>query len=314
MKQNILFLTILFFIIGCGAQNNPKESTGEDRSQNNSIMSEENLLPQTINIEFPKLIEDSPIVSFKENVHYIKNIMSILDENLLLLREVMPKITEECNNNTVCHFPKNYFIIQENTSIGEIDFIKYEPTQAYQYEIRLKLTEIQHLTYQWNEAQNDVISTYLNQNDRLALHYFNDSQNSQALYIEDARSKQKNSFIISLEETLSSTYHLRYNHIQEEHQNFSSNIVIEDEVVIDNNSFQIDKTQTIFTHLKDGDYLLLPLNSNIKNLDFINILALSKGSFSIFQGEIQGFLYDSDFSNNLEELSVFPLGRTQKIF
>jgi hypothetical protein len=221
MKQNIFLTVILLFILGCGAQNSPKEVIEDGRGQDNAMINE-NLLPQIITIKFPKLIEESPTLSVKENIKHVKNISKILENNLEILEKIMPKIVEVCQEKSICNFQKNYFTLEENISIGEIDFIKYEPTQPHQYEIVLKLTETQRLTYQWSEIKRDVISTYSNRNETLALHYFNDSNNSEALYINDTRSNEKNTFIISLEQTLSSTYHLRYNHIAKEHQNFSS--------------------------------------------------------------------------------------------
>ena len=311
MKQNIFFISILLFIVGCGAQNNPKEPTTPEG--NNGLRDDTEgssssiLLPNTINIEFPQSIENSP--TLKENVQYVKNITNIMEENLALLREVMPQIVEECKEKSICNFQKNHFIEERNISIGEIDFIKYEPTKSHQYEIILKLTEMKSLTYQWSEEKKNVMSTYSNKDEVLALHYFNDSNNSEALYINDTRSNEKNAFIISLEENPSSPYHLRYNHLTKNHQNFSSNIIIENEMLVEN-SFQINETQTIFTNLKDGDYLLLPPNISIKALNFIDILTLSEGSFSIFNGGIQGFLYADDFSDNLEVLGIFQLPKT----
>jgi hypothetical protein len=305
MKQNIFLTVIFLFILGCGAQNSPKEVIEDGRGQDNAMINE-SLLPQIITIKFPKLIEESPTLSVKENIKHVKNISKILENNLEILEKIMPKIVEVCQEKSICNFQKNYFTLEENISIGEIDFIKYEPTQPHQYEIVLKLTETQRLTYQWSEIKRDVISTYSNRNETLALHYFNDSNNSEALYINDTRSNEKNTFIISLEQTLSSTYHLRYNHIAKEHQNFSSNIVIENDVVIESTGNK-NITSNNFHNNKDGNYLLLPPNSNEKSLSFIDILALSEGSFTVFNGETQGFLYADDFSNNLEALTIFHL-------
>jgi hypothetical protein len=314
MKQNIFLTVILLFILGCGAQNSPKEIIEDGIGQDNAMINE-SLLPQIITIKFPKLIEESLTLSLKENIKHVKNISNILEKNLKFLEKIMPKIIDECQEKNICHFQKNYFTLEENISIGEIDFIKYEPIEPYQYEIVLKLTEIESLTYQWSEIKKDVISTYSNQNETLALHYFNDSNNSEALYINDTRSNEKNTFIISLEQILSYTYHLRYNHIEEEHQNVSSNIIIEDNILVENtgnkniisNSFTTNDSQTIFSNLKHGDYLLLPPNTRVKTLNFIDILALSEGSFTIFNGAVQGFLYADDFSNNLEDLTIFQL-------
>lgn len=294
MRQNILFL-FSFLLIGCGAQNSPKENAptpGEVAFADNGMV-----LPQCISIPFPRTITPTPNSLFNEDVEHVKKIKNLLLKNLSLLEAKMPEITQKCQALTICH-------LDEYPTLGSIEYRADTSRQNYPYSLSLEISPTELVTYKWSEHQDDVLSTYSSNQSRLSLHYLY-AQNREFMTIEDTHVDAFNSFVVSKQE---SRYHLSSNHIKAKRENFSSNILFDAERMLEYNE-QLYPFDSIAHDLKDGTYALLPKTSQIASSALMDVTDHALGTFSMWHGEVQGFLYSDEFIDTIEDLKPYYLTR-----
>jgi hypothetical protein len=192
MIRNIIFLAFIFIISGCGMMGS---SSSKDTSLANSDSSsgvastdlnssntdsaliadssientptptptaepttseEENILPQTISIDFPDILKqdisedknnteeinetienednqtlesnttiiDIGYAQLKKNISRIEDVVKIAQVNLVLLEKVMPQVLDRCEGMISCTFePKYLSIVLDNKTISKIDNI-----------------------------------------------------------------------------------------------------------------------------------------------------------------------------------------------
>lgn len=82
-------------------------------------------------------------------------------------------------------------------------------------------------------------------------------------------------------------------------------IDVDDESLFDPlNAFDFRELKVEALNLKEGEYLLLPINVNVLALTAYEVLNLSVGEFVVLQGYSQGILYDVSYREKLNELQV----------
>ena len=300
MRENLFLLFITLSLLGCGAQNNPnKKETVEDEVKNDNIIAinELQILPEIINITFPKNITNfSQNSLFNQDIERINQVINLSKHQLNVLKPLMSQIIKGCEGKKVCSFPKNHFEVKENNrsiTLGKITFVYNDENQTYPYQLYLEIGSTEKLTIQWREDKSDVITIYQKEIEQTTLHYLTDLKNKEAMVVKERREEEYNSFLIQQDET---NYHLSSNHIKNASLNFSSNIKLEKNLLVEYNE-NLFKLQQETKNIKEGSYLLLPLNQTIEALKLIDILELAQGTVSLFHGEVQGFLYNNQLKN-----------------
>ena len=299
MKQNIFLTCILAILfIGCGAQNHP--NTDNEPIEEESLLYEnEETLPQTIKIPLPiKFMENPNNEIFNQDIQRIEKNTSFIKQGLDQLKRVMPNILENCDYKSPCSIPSNDIYIKEgdkNISLGRIELKNNE--------ITLSLNQIEHLNFKWKNGTIDITTQYNYKEGNINLHYISDSNNRESIIIHEKYNNEHNNYII---QKTNISYNIQSNHIKETSKNFSSNILLEEGIILNYNE-NIFPLSFKNHHLKEGNYLLLPPHTNVKNLNLIDLISLAEGSFSIFNNQLQGFLYHQTYMHNIEKLIIFHL-------
>jgi hypothetical protein len=306
MKENILAFIILF-VLGCGAQNNPKQrEILEDGTMDNNALTTDtsSILPNIIDIPFPMMITELSLNSlFNQNIKRIQKIINLSKKQLIRLEQIMPQIIKECDTLQHCSFPKNHFSIKENNqhlSFGQIEFIR---TKENHYQLQLKVNSTSNLSFRWSDKKNDTITIYKKKHNKTTLHYMSDLEQKESMTIHDKQAEEYNNYLVQTDLT---NYTLSSNHIFNTHSNFSSYIKIKQDTLQEYNE-NIFKLSINTNRLKEGSYLLLPPNTDVKKLTIINILELTQGIVSFFNTEVQGFLYSDTFIDRTDELILYDL-------
>ena len=323
LKENILYLFIVFSMLGCGAQNNPIEefSSASEASSDSSVSTlattESNiLLPKSVAMDFPNALKDSSNSSFNKKVNRIQKAIDSEKYNFELLKLAIAEIEEACpESNATCNFGKDNFRVNHNHQtvlLGEINFIKSKEENKSSYALLLTLNDDIQVRYEWKEDEKDVFTTYLEGNNSLLLHYFKDNNQSEASYINDSLPNEKNSFMINVENNGSSIYHLTSNHIKNDEEEFSTNLRVEDTVLIENNesffTLSVDNNESNNTDNNESnntdnnvsnDVVRLspeaidPFNNRAILLDYIVSQDLKDGDYLVF-----------DANNTVEDLNL----------
>lgn len=291
--------------MACGAQNNPTENQSNPESEDIGMIADSVAsLPKTIAIDFPTTLSSSSNELFNDNVKYVKNILTIEKRYLGFLHQVMANIREECKLLTKCSIAVNHFTVEENGKdilLGEIEFITNIKDKFYDNALTLAISSEEKVSFRWNSIRNDVFTLYTKDTNSLEMHYLIDTiLNKEALYVEEKQVGELNTFMISLDANESKDYTLSSNHIKSGQENFSMNLLLRDEKLVENSIFEF---QTMTSTLEDGTYLLLfneNKENNITTLNLIDKLALQKGSVSLFNGEIQGHIVDEVLTDTFE--------------
>jgi len=299
----MLYLFILFVMLGCGAQNNPIEeasdasSASSDASVNSLATTENNiLLPESVAMDFPNALKGSSNSSFNQKVNRIQKVIDSEKYNFELLKLVIDEIQEACpETNATCNFGKDNFRVNHNHQtvlLGEINFIKSKEENKSSYNLLLTLNDDIQVRYEWKEDEKNVFTTYLEGNNSLLSHYFRENNKSEASYINDSLPNEKNSFMINLENNGSSLYSLTSNHIKNNKQEFSTNLHVTDKVLLeDNESFfnvSIDKNESNNTETNlTSNFSLSTLTINLPDnrvilLDYIVSKDLKDGDYLVF--------------------------------
>jgi len=296
MRENIFLALIIISVLGCGAQNNPiKETQREDNSASSSIMSSISL-PKKIYIPFPIDINSSENSPFNRDIQQVKKTIALLRLKLKKLEKEFSNIIDFCKEKSICH-------INKTLQLEAIDFIQDHNNATYQYKLMVESNQTTHITFSWSKDNSDIISSYIEKNSILSLRYLTNFQKKETMLIHNKQTKKESSYIVQSNDK---KYHLSYNLIQNGLENFSSNIKFEDDLILEYNE-NIFELNIATKNLKEGSYLLLPPKTKVKSLSFIEIVELAQGTFSFFDGEVQGFLYDDKFINNIDELILFHL-------
>jgi len=347
LKNNVLYLFVLFVLLGCGAQNNPigESSSASATSEPDAIgatlaTSGSNiLLPESVAIDFPNALKNSSNSSFNQKVNRIQKVIDSEKYNLELLKLAIDEIEEGCpESNSTCNFGKDEFRVNHNHQtvlLGEINFNKYTEENKSSYDLLLSLNDDIRVRYQWEENENSVFTTYLEGNSSLKLHYFRENNRSEASYINDNLVDEKNSFMINVESNDSSLYFLTSNHIKNNKQEFSTKLRVEDNILVENkesffnfsvehnasndvgilgsvaiNPFDIHIILLDYIEsqdLKDGDYLVFDANITAEVFNLSEQLKLSIGSFSYLNKEVFGLILNEERSESVNEFKIIPL-------
>ena len=326
----MLYLFILFVMLGCGAQNSPIEepssasSASSDSSVDSFATPESNmLLPESVAIDFPNALKSSSNSSFNQKVNRIQKVIDSEKYNLELLKLAIDEIEQACpESNTTCNFGKDEFRVNHNHQtilLGAINFSKYQEENRSSYDLLLHLNDDVRVRYEWKDDEKDVFTTYMEANNSLKLHYFRENNKREASYLNEYFVNEKNSFMINLENNGSSLYRLTSNHIKNNKEAFSTNLRVLDRVLIeDNRSFTISRESILAirpTHetllnliedknLKDGDYLIFDGNSTVENLNLAQKLKASIGHFTYLKKEVFGLVLNE---SNSTEFTIIPL-------
>jgi len=320
-------------MLGCGAQNNPIEeasrgsSASADSSVNTLATPETNtLLPESVSMDFPPALKSSSNSVFNKKVNRIQKVIDSEKYNLELLKLAIDEIEEACpESNTTCNFGKDNFRVNHNHQtilLGAINFSKYQEDNKSSYDLLLHLNDDIRVRYEWKEDEKDVFTTYMEANNSLKLHYFRESNKSEASYLNESFVNEKNSFMINLENNGSSLYSLTSNHIKNNKEEFSTNLQVLDKVLIeDNRSFTISResilaispiTETLLNliedkNLKDGDYLIFDANSTVEELNLGEKIKKSIGHFTYLKKEVFGLVLNESSSKMVTEFKIIPL-------
>jgi len=329
----MLYLFILFVMLGCGAQNSPIEepssasSASSDSSVDSFATPESNmLLPESVAIDFPNALKSSSNSSFNQKVNRIQKVIDSEKYNLELLKLAIDEIEQACpESNTTCNFGKDEFRVNHNHQtilLGAINFSKYQEENRSSYDLLLHLNDDIRVRYEWKDDERDVFTTYMEANNSLKLHYFRESNRSEASYLNESFVNEKNSFMINLENNGSSLYHLTSNHIKNNKEEFYTNLRVLDKVLIeDNRSFNISResfvaissiNETLLNliedkNLKDGDYLIFDANSTVEALNLGEKLKESIGHFTYLKKEVFGLVLNESSSKMVREFKIVPL-------
>ncbi|HIP40977.1 MAG TPA: hypothetical protein EYG90_00515 [Campylobacterales bacterium] len=65
--------------------------------------------------------------------------------------------------------------------------------------------------------------------------------------------------------------------------------------------------------LENGEYRLVAPNTNVESLDLMDMFELSVGTFTKFDGKIQGALYDNSYIDVLNKLTVVAITESQEV-
>ncbi|MCK4441960.1 MAG: hypothetical protein KAU90_08125 [Sulfurovaceae bacterium] len=251
MSRNIILLSIIFIINGCGMMggNSKKDTTlattldmdsnrtyevnsindinSTDESNNSTdivfptiTIAKSDILPQTISMDFPEILVDtkeennqidetnSTVESsnsetndtdenesipttvtnigynqLKNSISKIKNIVTIAQVNLILLKKVMPQVLDKCDGMISCVFEPEYLsIVLDNETISQIDeitkdsnftlkmdnnvtnklllgkvsFAKYDDyNRSYNYELTLDMAS-DNIDLVYNKIENNI--------------------------------------------------------------------------------------------------------------------------------------------------------------
>jgi len=307
MNKKIVLAFIILFVLGCGAQNNPKQRDtlgNETMDDNGFTTTNASILPNVINIPFPsRITELSQNSLFKQNIERIQKVIDLSKKQLTYLDQIMPQIIKECDTEKSCSFPTNHFTVQENNQnlfLGQIEFIK---TTKNQYQLQLEINATSNLSFKWSDNQSDVVTIYKQKQDKTTLHYLSDLKEKESMIVHEKQAEEYNNYLI---QTDSTDYTLSSNHIFNNHSNFSSYIKIRQGFLLEYNE-NIFELSINKNRLKEGSYLLLPPNTDVKILALINILELTQGIVSFFNTKIQGFLYSDTFKDRTDELMLYYL-------
>jgi len=347
LKENVLYLFVLFVLLGCGAQNNPigesssASAASESDAIGNTLATSEStiLLPESVAIDFPTALKESSNNSFNQKVNRIQKVIDSEKYNLELLKLAIDEIEEGCpESNITCNFGKDEFRVNHNHQtvlLGEINFNRYNEDNRSSYDLLLSLNDNIRVRYQWEENMKSVFTTYVEGNSSLKLHYFKEDNRSEASYINDSLPTEKNSFMINVENNGSFLYSLTSNHIKNNKQEFSTKLRVEDKVLVENResffNFSVDENKSAdlgqlstfsislsdnhevlldyieSQNLKDGDYLLFDGNSTLETLNLSEQLKLSIGSFTYLNKEVFGLVFNENNAISDMEFKIIPL-------
>jgi len=292
LKENVLYLFVLFVVLGCGAQNNPIEeassptaetSVAEEASTDTLVNSvvlpgSDITLPTSVAMDFPTALKASSNSQFNHKVNRIQKVIDSEKYNFELLKLAIDEIGEACpESNATCNFEKDEFRVNYNHQtllLGEINFNKYNENNRSSYDLLLTLNDDVRVRYQWGEDEKSVFTTYVEGNSSLKLHYFREDNRSEASYINDSLPTEKNSFMINVENNGSSLYFLTSNHIKNNKQEFSTKLRVEDKVLVEDNksffNFPNDKNES---HGFDSD-----LSNSFGTLGLLSTSSISRPS------------------------------------
>lgn len=317
MRAYIVLIFILVFFVACGAQSKPDTpNTGVSEPESADTAASEissetvDTLPTNISIEFPDFSLAMSNESFKSDLEYLENIVQISKLNFNDIKIVIPQILEECKDAKPCHFPEAYFVLEEENStiLGAIDFIRTDVKQTEQYELLLALSKDENLTFKWSEENNNMFTSYVKNDALVNLNYFIDIENNEVLFANDRRRNTNNSYVVT---SSLGAYHLASNHMNLEGENFSTNTLIENEVEVESNAFELSSFQR---NLEEGTYVLLAPDTSIEALSSQKVLELALGTFTLFKEKFQGLLYSSDFIESINKLTIVLLKNNGQSF
>jgi len=275
---------------------------------------ESNELPENIAISFPNTLNKTSNAEFVKDFNEVEKIQDMAFLNLSLVSQAMPKILNECAGSITCHFEADEFVVEyneENITLEKIDFQQYSKKKKYPYVLTVTqpfknngLNERNDtITYKWKKSKKDIWSLYQNQDNNITLRYLVDVDSNETMSIHNKKLEESITFLVIKK---ANTYHLSLNHISKNSENFSSNILLEDEKVIEENENTV-QLNISNENAKEGNYILLPPQTDIENLTLKNILDLTEGTFSFFNKTFQGFLYSDKFLDDLDKLTIVEL-------
>ena len=279
-------------------------------------------LPKEMGITLPNSLNKSSKLEFIKDFNEVKKVQEMAFLNLSLMSQLMPKIVKKCAGLITCHFEVEAFSVkykEENIILDKIAFQQDSKNKHYQYELIVTnpfsinnfLSEgNDSITYRWTSSQQDIWSFYHNEENNITLRYFIDANSHESMIINNQKVEERITFLVTKQE---SSYHISLNHISKNTENFSSNILLEDEMIIEENENIIQLTSTN-ENLKEGNYILLPPKTSVEKLTLKNILDLTEGVFSIFNEQFQGFLYDDKFLSTLDTLIIVELSDNDRGF
>jgi len=261
VKEKILNGVVLLCIVACGAQNNPTEETTVPTNTTAEeivappvvLKGSEILFPKSVAIDFPNSLKRSANPIFNKSVERVQEVIDREKDNLNILRLVQDAIGEECPDvNSSCYFPEDSFRVNyehQTLLLGAIELHKSKIEDNTTYNLLLSLNDNVSIQYEWKSYESSVFTSYNDGNSSVKTHYFsedNSSENngSEASYIDDNLGDEKNSFMINVENNGSSLYFLSSNHIKDNKQLLSTNLHLQDKVLVeDNASFFNDNLQ-----------------------------------------------------------------------
>ena len=303
MRKTFFIIFIIFFLIACGAQNKSSESEEEVSSPLNTV-----ILPPVISIDFPSSLTHVSNEIFVNNIQSIQSSINIERDKLKLLEQVIDKITEECIGLKKCHIEANHFSVKENNQsifLGELDFNQYDIDVKYQYELRLKISHKELVTFKWSTLTTDVVSTYQKDEYLLNMHYFSALvQQKEVLYINKHQSQSQNFLMLSFDAN-KTEYRLRSNYVSKD-ESFSSNILVQNDLLLEENENIFELTSD-FSTFKEGSYMLFSSMENIEDLNPLELFEKSLGSFLLFENKLQGFTYDVLANDILADEALIPV-------
>jgi hypothetical protein len=185
MNRIVIFVLVLFFVVGCGMSGStskdsstadsvatvdlnatdsgneiatatvtPSDDTPsvEEQPVADALVEEETILPQTISMEFPQVLKQSPTATdnnqtdsednqtiennqttsrervgyeqLKKDIAEIEDVIKITKLNLVILEEVMPEVLDRCEGMIACTFEdKALSFVMDNRTISKIEQI-----------------------------------------------------------------------------------------------------------------------------------------------------------------------------------------------
>ena len=288
----MLYVILISFILGCGAQNKSPEEEVRDMSNTSTLISNTLLLPKIIAIDFPSALKNLSSDIFIEN---IQTKIAIEKEQLQLLEEITGQLSNECNGLEECYVDAN-----NSAFLGKIQLNQHNK----EYKLSLMTSNQEKISFSWSDVKADVLTVYQKENYQVAMHYFRDVSNQkEALYIEESEKRAKNVLMIDLD-SKKRAYRLRSNYIFNASQ-ASFTILIKDGVLVEENE-NIFSLNSDFSNLEEGSYLLLSSRQEIESSNLLELFENAQGSFLVFDGKVQGFSY----SDEVDVGAVTPVGIT----
>ena len=295
MKKYLLFVYILLVIFGCGAQQ--KNDIKEVRVDTNFRVVR---LPHSISIKFPLEILKLNHMSFHEDIESIDKEIIELKSYILSIKSIFPNIVKYCEGEDSCHYRARHGL-----AFKKIDFFKHSKNSEYNYKLLLTTDISSKIVLQWRADNSKVLTKYSKISNDLLLHYFDDLVGEKALYINNNRETEHIGMLLHTKEK-DKIYHLISNHIKLKNDSYSSNILLQNDELIEYNE-NVFLVNSLTNNLNSGDFLLLNTEKSVKELNFIEKLKYLNGLFSIFEKKSQGFLNNYLSSEKREKLELFHL-------
>ena len=290
MKEKILNGVVLLCIVACGAQNNPTEeitvpsnTTPEETVAPPVVLKgSDSLFPKSGAIDCPNSLKRSANLIFNKSVERVQQIIDKEKDNLNILTLVQDAIGEECPEvNSSCSFPEDYFRVNyqhQTLLLGAIALQKSKVDENITYNLLLSLNDNVSIQYEWKSYESSVFTSYYDGNNSVKTHYFSEdnsseSNGSEASYIDDNLGDEKNSFMINVEKNGSSLYFLSSNHIKDNQQLLSTNLRVQDKVLVEDNA-------SFFNNSLQEERNVTAEDANVVTAD--NNLSLGLGTLTTF--------------------------------